>query len=141
MAGYDRNPEDGVITDAGIQDRLRRDGDKGWRLEDNNAGVLASNATFSTSQPSILIDTTPESMSSWWRQSFGNVHLGSSCRRHMLECFLWTTEMYRANRPQPRTLEVDDIFWEDSNPDKLLKQPPDQPSMIAFWVHSLKISR
>ncbi|KAL0068157.1 Gypsy retrotransposon integrase-like protein 1 [Marasmius tenuissimus] len=38
-------------------------------------------------------------------------------------------------------LEVDDEYWEDSDPDKCFKQPPDKPSTITFWVQFLKILR
>ncbi|KAJ8081937.1 Gypsy retrotransposon integrase-like protein 1 [Marasmius tenuissimus] len=38
-------------------------------------------------------------------------------------------------------LEVDDEYWEDSDPDKCFKQPPGKPSTITFWVQFLKILR
>ncbi|KAK1228846.1 Gypsy retrotransposon integrase-like protein 1 [Marasmius sp. AFHP31] len=38
-------------------------------------------------------------------------------------------------------LEVDDEYWEDPDPDKCFKQPPDKPSTITFWVQFLKILR
>ena len=38
-------------------------------------------------------------------------------------------------------LDVDDEYWENDDPEKAFKQPPDIPSTMSFFISCLKLSQ
>jgi hypothetical protein len=56
-----------------------------------------------------------------------------------LSSAIWCLTSFSFDLDMP--VECDDEYWEHNDPDQAFKQPPEMPSVIAYFNSSLKLSQ